>query len=254
MVHIGVPATVTGKVQKLVTLWSRSDPEVVAGRSGQKRKRGSKDDDGQDENDEKDNGEDPGGKDSKNFLSPHSHHSGGNGGRGSSSRATKDRRRGTGRDSRDSAESKNKRTKQRPNTTHRTTTYEIPTTPESSPTTNQFSHHDEQAGHFNNGTVYPTTEFPISPPSSTMPRKTCHPSTEFELAKGLNNGRSYDNLDGNEMRDQEEEFASVWGPEKTAAEIMSIVDGWRRAWELDEAERKARMQSARNKEGKRKDF
>jgi hypothetical protein len=181
VIHTGVPATVIGKAQKLAVLWNRSDPKVVAGQSGQKRRRGSKDDDTQDdENDEKDNGEDPEGKDSKNFLNPNPHHSGGNSGRGRGSRATKYRPpRGAGRDSRNSAESKNKR--------------------------------------------------------------------EFELAKGLNDGRSYENLDGNEMRD-EEKF--VLGPEKTAADIMSLAEGWRRSRELDEAAWRARMQNARNKKEK----
>jgi len=227
VVHIGVPATVTERVQKLVTLWSRSGPEVVAGRSGQKRKHESKDDDDRqdDEKDEKDNGKDPEGKDSKNVLNSDSHHIGGNSGRDRSSRATKDRPpRGAGRGSRNSAESKNKCT----NAKQRPTTYEAPTTLESSRTTNQFLHHDEQAGHSNNGTVDPTT---VSPPSSVKPRKSSYLSTEFELAKGLNNGTSYENLDGNGMRD-EEKF--VWGPEKTAADIMSITNGWRRAWELYE--------------------
>jgi hypothetical protein len=166
VVHIGVPATVMGKAQKLVALWNRSDPKVVAGQSRQKRRRGSKDDDAQDdENNEMDNGEDLEGKDSKNFLNPHPHHSGGNSGRGRGSRATKDKPpRGAGRDSRNSAQSKKKR--------------------------------------------------------------------DFELAKGLNDGRSYETLDGNGMRDEEEKF--VWGPEKTAADIMSIANGWRRTWELYE--------------------
>jgi hypothetical protein len=64
VVHIGVPVAVAEKVQKLVALWNRSDPEVVAGHSGQKRQRESKDDDdGQDdEMDEKDNREDPKGR------------------------------------------------------------------------------------------------------------------------------------------------------------------------------------------------
>jgi hypothetical protein len=57
---------------------------------------------------------------------------------------------------------------------------------------------------------------------------------------GLNNGRSYENLDGNEMRDEDEKF--VWGPEKTAADIMSMVDGWRRVQALDDAAWKARRQ------------
>ena len=173
MVHIGVPATVTEKVQKLVTLWSRSDPEVVAEHSGQKRQRESKDDDGQDyEMDEKDNREDPEGKDSKNFLNSRSYHRGGNSGRGRSGRgAGRSAGRGAGRGSRDSAESKNKR--------------------------------------------------------------------ESEPAMGLNNGRSYDeNL---EVRDEDEKF--VWGPKKTAADIMSMVDGWRRVQAQDEAAWKARQQN-----------
>jgi len=182
VVHTGVPPTVAEKILKLIILWTRSDPQVVAGHSGQKRQRESQDDDGQDDEvDEKDNREDPEGKDSKNFLNPHPHHSGGNSGRGRGSRATKDRPpRGAGRDSRNSAESKKKR--------------------------------------------------------------------DFELAKGLNNGRSYANLDDNEMRDGDKKF--VWGPEKTAAEIMSIADGWRRAWEMDEAAWKARVQNkTRNARG-----
>ena len=32
----------------------------------------------------------------------------------------------------------------------------------------------------------------------------------------------------------------VWGPEMRATDIMSIADGWRRAWEMDKAARKAR--------------
>ena len=194
VVHIGIPVAVAEKVQKLVALWTRSDPEVVARHGEQKRKRESKDDDGQkDEMDEKDNIEDPEGKDSKNILN---------------SRTTKDWPPcGTGCDSRNSSESKNKCT----NAKQRPTTYEVPTTLGSSRTTGQLPHYDEQEGHSNNGTVDPTTE-------------------------------SLDeSLDGNEMMDENEKF--VWGPEKTAADIMSIADGWRRAWEMDEAAWKARVQN-----------
>jgi hypothetical protein len=128
------------------------------------------------------------------------------------SRATKNwPLRGTGRDSRNSVESKNKCT----NAKQRPTTYRVPTTSESSRTTSQLPHHDEQAGHSNNGTVDLTTESP------------------------------YENLDGNEMIDEDEKF--VWGPEMTAAEIMSIADGWRRAWEMHEAAWKARVQNKNEK-------
>jgi hypothetical protein len=193
VVHIGVPVAVTEKVQKLVALWTQSDPEVVTGQSGQKRQRESKDDGQDDEMNEKDNREDPEGKDSKNFLN---------------SRATKDWPPcGTSRDSRNSAESRNECT----NAKQCPTTYEIPTTSESPRTTSQLPHHDEQAGHSDNGTVDPTTESPC------------------------------ESLDGNEMRDEDEKF--VWGPDKTAAEIMSIADGWRRAREMDEAAWKARVQN-----------
>jgi hypothetical protein len=34
VVHTGIPATVLEQVHRLVTLWNRSDPEVVAGKSG----------------------------------------------------------------------------------------------------------------------------------------------------------------------------------------------------------------------------
>src|SRR5438045_1936369 len=89
-------------------------------------------------------------------------------------------------------------------------------------TTSQL-HHDEQAGRSNNGNIDPTTGSPIYLPASDKPRK----------AKSLNNGRSYANLDGNEMSNGDKRF--IWGPEKTAAEIMSIANGWCRAWEMDEA-------------------
>jgi hypothetical protein len=165
VIHLGVPAKDIEKIQKLVVLWNRSGPKVAAGRSGQKRPRESKDDDdGQDkEKDEKDHEEDP--------------HIGDNSGRRRSRRYTKQRRpRGASRGS------------------------PVTNANEAPHTTNQFLH-DEKARHPNNGTVDPTIELPVSPPSSAR------------------------------IRD-EERF--VWGPEKTAADIMSIAQGWSRAWELYE--------------------